>query len=234
MELTQIIFVALIVIMSITTHEVAHAWAAYRLGDDTAYRLGRITLNPLPHIDPFMTVILPGLLLMSGSPVVFGGAKPVPFNPFMLRNQRRDIALVAAAGPLANVIIGVFLLGILSAFLHFGVWASTSSGCLILWFSAVINFFLAVFNLLPIPPLDGSKIVQYFLKGDIRIKYLQLESIGFFLLLGLLLLDRAVLHTGAFSLYFRTTVGPILEFSATSLGLEEYYRLDWMPTLVRE
>ncbi len=216
-----------IVVMSITTHEVAHAWAAYRLGDDTAQRMGRLTLNPLVHIDPFMTVLLPGLLLLSGSPVVFGGAKPVPFNPFMLKRVKRDVALVAAAGPLSNILIGFGLLAILSAFLHFGIWTSSSSGCKILWASGMFNFFLAVFNLLPIPPLDGSKVLQYFLRGEIRAKYLRLESMGFFLILGLLILDRTILHTNAFGAFFEMTVIPMLEGSAKILGLGSYYTHEW-------
>ncbi|MBC8406603.1 MAG: site-2 protease family protein [Planctomycetes bacterium] len=216
-----------IVVMSITTHEVAHAWAAYRLGDDTAQRMGRLTLNPLVHIDPFMTVILPGLLLLSGSPVVFGGAKPVPFNPFMLKKVKRDVALVAAAGPLSNILIGFALLGILAGFLHFGIWTSSSSGCKILWGGAVINLFLAVFNLLPIPPLDGSKVLQYFLRGDIRTKYLRLESMGFFLILGLLILDRSILHTGMFSKLINMTVIPMVEGFVEILGLSSYYTHEW-------
>ncbi len=213
--------------MSITTHEFAHAWAAYRLGDDTARKMGRLTLNPLVHIDPFMTVILPGLLLMSGSPVVFGGARPVPFNPLMLKKGKRDVALVAAAGPISNILIGFCLLGLLSAFLHFGIWTDGSKGCSILWWSAMINLFLAAFNLIPLPPLDGSKILQFFLHGEVRTRYLRLESAGIFLLLGLLLLDRAIFHTGFFGKYFELTVFPIADAMIQVLGLDVYSHGDW-------
>ena len=221
-----------IIIMSITTHEVAHAWTAYKLGDDTAHRLGRINLNPLLHIDPFMTVILPALLALSGSPVIFGGARPVPFNPFNLRNLKRDVALVAAAGPVSNILIGIGLLGLLAAFLHFGIWTSTSSGCSILWLSAFFNFMLAAFNMIPLPPLDGSKVMQFFLKGDIRAKYLQLEAFGFILILGLLILDRSVLQTHLFSKYFAATVFPTLEAFGELFGLGSYIHEKWWGFLV--
>jgi Zn-dependent protease len=219
MDTTTIIAVAGIVIMSITTHEVAHAWAAYRLGDDTAHKLGRITLNPLPHIDPFMTIILPGMLLMSGSPVVFGGAKPVPFNPFNLKNIKRDVALVAAAGPISNILIAILLFGVLSMFQNTGFWGPDSMGNEVLARSAIFNVFLALFNLIPIPPLDGSKVLQFFLKGELRVKYLRLESMGFMLILGILILDRGILHIGLFdSLYF-DVVMPLSHFIADAVGL---------------
>jgi Zn-dependent protease len=225
MDTTSIIVVVGIVIMSITTHEVAHAWAAYRLGDDTAQRMGRLTLNPLVHVDPFMTVILPGLLLLSGSPVVFGGAKPVPFNPFMLKKVKRDVALVAAAGPISNILIGFMLFGLLSIFLHTGLWNTESKGVDILAQAGFINIFLAVFNLIPIPPLDGSKVLQYFLSGELRIKYLRLEAMGFMIILGLLILDRGILHLGLFEGLYSHTVVPISNGMMELLGIGNFFRL---------
>lgn len=233
METTTLAIIG-IIIMSITTHEVAHAWSAYKLGDDTALRLGRINLNPLLHIDPFMTVILPGLLVLSGSPVLFGGAKPVPFNPYNLGNLKRDVALVAAAGPISNILIGLGLLGLQSAFLHTGVWTSASTGCTILWVAAYFNFVLAAFNLLPLPPLDGSKIMQFFLKGDLRAQYLRLEAYGFFLLLGLLILDRGILNTNFFGKYFAATAYSVHLHVADLFALGVHYNHDWWGFLLQQ
>jgi Zn-dependent protease len=175
-----------IAIVAITTHEAAHAYVADRLGDPTARMLGRVTLNPVPHIDPFMTIILPGLLILSGSGFIFGGAKPVPVNVGRLRRPMRDYAIVAAAGPGSNLAMALLWAGMLSAVLHLGIWTEESVGVSILQFGIFINVLLMVFNLMPIPPLDGSRLVMYLLRGEARIAYMNLERVGIFILLGLL------------------------------------------------
>lgn len=146
----------------------AHGYAANWLGDPTARLAGRLTANPIPHLDPMMSVILPGLLVMTGSPILFGAAKPVPYNPYNFTNQKWGEAIVAAAGPAANVAIAIiFALLIRSAEL-----LSLSPTFVTLAFQVVIlNIFLALFNLVPIPPLDGSKILPKFLPLALAMKY---------------------------------------------------------------
>jgi len=143
----------LILIVSIIAHEVAHGVAALWQGDATAKHAGRLTLNPIPHIDPIGTILLPVLFALSGSPIMFGWAKPVPINPYNFRNQRFGEALVAFAGPATNLVIaGIFLI----------ILKTTEVGPVFANFAAiavVINVVLALFNLMPIPPLDGSKII---------------------------------------------------------------------------
>ena len=145
------------VLLAITLHEAAHAYTAHFRGDDTAYRQGRVSLNPLRHVDPFGTVVLPGVLLATGSPFLFGYARPVPVNQHALADPRRDMVLVAAAGPAANVVLAII------AFLLLGPLHDVP-GDAIGWIVAnlqralVFNLSLAIFNLLPIPPLDGAHI----------------------------------------------------------------------------
>jgi len=174
-------------LFSVILHEVAHGLAAERLGDRTARDMGRITLNPLVHIDPFMTIILPGLLIWSGSPIVFGGAKPVPINPYYFSNPRRHMALVALAGPLTN-----FVLAAISAFLLWLALNSTqllpqhSITVLVLgWLSVgiVINIVLGVFNMIPIPPLDGGRIAVGFLPRSLAARLARLEPYGIFIVI---------------------------------------------------
>ena len=158
----------LVLIFSVVLHEMAHGYAANWLGDPTARLAGRLTANPIPHLDPMMSVILPGLLVVTGSPVLFGAAKPVPYNPYNFTNQKWGEAIVAVAGPAANVGIAIiFALLIRSAEL-----LSLSQAFITLAFQVVIlNIFLAFFNLVPIPPLDGSKILPKFLPFGLAMKY---------------------------------------------------------------
>lgn len=173
----NIIITFIILIFSAIVHEVAHGLMAERLGDDTAREEGRITLNPIPHIDPFGSLLLPFLLLMAGSPIVFGAAKPVPVNFNNLRNPKSGMALVSVAGPFANFALAIlFVIPIKLGF-------ANSIAEPILLQAILINLVLGVFNLVPIPPLDGSKIIASFLPDNLMYKLLEFERWGFVLVL---------------------------------------------------
>jgi len=177
-------------VFAVVIHEVAHGYAAYLLGDPTAKRAHRLTLNPIAHIDLFGSVILPLVLVFTGSPVLLGWAKPVPFNPAYFRDPRRGIMIVGAAGPLIN-----FLAALVSAVLFRLVGHVFQPLALFLFFFCATNLILGIFNLIPIPPLDGSRIVMGFLPDDLVPAYLRLESFGFiiiFALLGLGVLDYII------------------------------------------
>lgn len=152
----SIIFTIVILILSVVIHEVAHGYAALALGDVTAKYAGRLTLNPIKHLDPVGSIILPFVLAILPGGFIFGWAKPVPYNPYNLRNKRWGELIVAIAGPLSNVAVAV-LLGFI---IRYGGYLSLSTPFITLALTAVvINLVLAVFNLVPIPPLDGSKIL---------------------------------------------------------------------------
>lgn len=146
-------YLIIALISALTLHEFAHAWVSDWLGDDTARKQGRLTINPAAHIDPFMTLLLPIMLIILKSPVIFGAARPVPFNPWAVRYQKWGVAMVAAAGPAMNLVLAVF----------FALWLRfvPVSTAIIPLFIAIIsvNIAFAVFNLIPIPPLDGSRIL---------------------------------------------------------------------------
>lgn len=155
-----------VLFFSVIFHEFSHGWIAHKNGDDTAYQSGRLTLNPLPHIDPLGTLILPALCILGGMPII-GWAKPVPVNPYFLRNPKTDIMKVAAAGPLSNLFLAlVSAVGLRLALSMHAVSADFSKGLLQLFFSGfIINLSLAFFNLLPVAPLDGSQILAGVLRG---------------------------------------------------------------------
>lgn len=177
------IFQVVIFLMSAILHEYGHAWMAARLGDDTAERAGRLTINPLAHLDFFGSLLLPTVLILTGSPVIFGYAKPVPINLYNLRGGWIGQAKVALAGPMANLIIAVTA-ALAVRYLAGGV---SSDWGQLLTAIVLVNLVLMVFNLLPIPPLDGSKILASFLPASWRSNYLATEQWGFFVLLAIML-----------------------------------------------
>ncbi|MFN3188313.1 MAG: site-2 protease family protein [Candidatus Paceibacteria bacterium] len=168
MESIQIASI-LILIVSVVIHEMAHAYAANWLGDPTARLQGRLSPNPLVHLDPLMSVILPGLLILSGSPLLFGAAKPVPYNPYNFTNQKWGETLVAAAGPVSNIVLAIIFAVIIRV--NAGLDVLSETFIMLAGTAMVLNIFLALFNLLPIPPLDGSKILPRFLPFTLRLQY---------------------------------------------------------------
>src|ERR1700720_378116 len=187
-QLPNVIYLASIwvipLVIAITFHEAAHGFVARFLGDETAWRLGRVSLNPLKHIDPTGTILLPGLLLLLGSPFLFGYAKPVPVNFRALRNPRSDMVWVAVAGPAMNIALAILaalafhLVGYLP--LTAAQWAAEN-----LKNALIINVVLAVFNLFPIPPLDGGRILVGILPKPVAAPVARLEPYGLLILIGL-------------------------------------------------
>jgi Zn-dependent protease len=174
------------VVFAITVHEVAHGWVAKKYGDNTAFMLGRLTLNPIKHIDLVGTIILPGILLMTGTGFIFGWAKPVPVDPRYFKNPRRDMAIVALAGPVSNLLMAISW----ALCARIGVVLNMEAISLPLIYTGIagisINLVLALINLLPIPPLDGSRILAGILPSRLAWKYNLLEPYGFYILLLLL------------------------------------------------
>jgi Zn-dependent protease len=175
-----------ILFFSVILHEVAHGKAAEWCGDGTARERGRLTFNPMPHIDPMGTVILPLMLAVTHSPVMFGWAKPVPINPMRFRNPKRDIAIVGAAGPLSNLALATFSATVFK--LLAPAWGMGHPVVNFLLYAAAINVVLLVFNLIPLPPLDGSRVVMGLLPRHLAVRYARLERYGFILIFLLLFL----------------------------------------------
>ena len=171
----------LVLIFSLSVHEAAHAWSASLLGDDTAQRQGRVTLNPVVHVDPIGTLLLPVIAMLSGAPLI-GWAKPTPFNPRNFSHPRRDQILVTAAGPASNLIIAAAAALAVNA-IPFGVTGVVGA---IAERAVTLNALLAVFNLLPIPPLDGGQILMALLPPRVAMQLGFLYQYGFFILMGLL------------------------------------------------
>ncbi len=172
MDLMNIIVIFCVILISMTLHEAMHAFAGYWQGDDTAKDEGRLTLNPIRHIDPFMTILLPLMLALAGMPI-FGGAKPVPFNPNQLRNGEFSMAIVALAGPFTNLAIAFILYGILALF-------NTGSSMItyIMEVGVYINLGFFVFNMIPIPPLDGSRALYVLAPDFVKRAMEAVESYG--------------------------------------------------------
>jgi len=195
-----IVIVLVVILFSMTLHEAMHGYVAYWLGDDTARLQGRLTLNPIKHIDPFLTILLPLLLVVAGLPP-FGGAKPVPFNPHNVRWGEWGAALIAVAGPLTNFFI---------AFVGFGVWtlAGLPGGLAGQIFSIIVsvNLGFAVFNLLPIPPLDGSRVIYALAPEFVRRGMEMIERFGIFVVFIIVLVGSSLI--GAF---MTTVIGAIIE-----------------------
>jgi Zn-dependent protease len=183
MDIVSIAIVLLVILLSMTLHEAMHAFMGYFLGDDTAKLEGRLTLNPIKHIDPFLTILLPVMLAVAGGPI-FGGAKPVPFNPQRVRYDEWGAALVALAGPLTNFVI---------AFLLFGVYVligAPSSGLAaqVLITAVTVNLGFFIFNMIPIPPLDGSRVLYALAPEFIRRGMEAMERFGILIVFGIVLL----------------------------------------------
>ena len=184
-------------IIGVVFHEYAHGYIAYRSGDSTAKSSGRLTLNPLAHIDLFGTILLPLILILFGSGMVFGYAKPVPINPGYFKDYRRGLRHTSIAGPIANLIIALIFWLIYGLFFYLFFRFSDGSslnglGFQILAVGIYLNIFLAVFNFIPIPPLDGSKILASYLPEDIMYKFLSIGRFGFiFIFIFIYLFSRA-------------------------------------------
>ena len=199
---------AIPVLFAITVHEVAHGWVANKLGDGTARMLGRLSLNPAKHIDPIGTILVP-IVLMIFSPIVFGWAKPVPVDMRNFKNPRRDMAIVAVAGPLANVVMAVFWVGFLyvtkamisDPAIAKGLQSMAGAGI-------IINIVLFAFNLIPIPPLDGGRVLSGLVPATISDLLDKIEPYGFFIVIGLVYLG-----------VFQPIIMPILSAFLNLFGL---------------
>lgn len=187
MDIVMIILRIVVLFMALTVHEFAHGWMARKLGDRTAEAQGRLSLNPKDHIDPIGTLLLPFFLAVSGSPIVFGWAKPVPINPLNFRNPRKGMMWSALAGPIANFLfasIGILLFKLLVFSRIF-----FEPFLLFLLTLILINLFLALFNLIPIPPLDGGRVLVGLLPPEQAYAYSKIEPYGFMIVIVLMYLD---------------------------------------------
>jgi len=176
------LFQIIVLIFSVIIHEYMHGWMANYLGDSTAKDAGRLTINPIPHIDIWGSIILPLMFLITQAPIMFGYAKPVPFNPYNLRDQKYGSAKVAFAGPLSNFIIALFF-GLILRFFSGYLMSFNILLIDLLQIIVYLNILLMVLNLLPIPPLDGAKVLMPFLSYDLQMKLLRFEQYGFILVL---------------------------------------------------
>ncbi|MBU1054055.1 MAG: site-2 protease family protein [Proteobacteria bacterium] len=199
-------------IFSVTVHEVAHGYAAYRLGDHTAKLAGRLTLNPIKHLDFVGSFLLPVMLRLMGSPVIFGYAKPVPVNFANLKDQKKDVIVVASAGALANIALAVISAILFHIILSYdGNFYDLDKAPVLeaivsmLFYSVFINPILAVFNLMPIPPLDGSRILAVLLPHHMRLQFAKIERFGMMILI-------FFLFTGIFDKILDYVAMPIISF----------------------
>jgi Zn-dependent protease len=217
----KITVMALPLVFAIVFHEVAHGWVANRLGDHTARDMGRLTLNPIPHIDLFGTIIMPLMLfIITDGRFVFGSAKPVPINPYNFKNPKRDMALSSLAGPLVNLAMALLftvtlraLMPLLGPVLPKALWQwfAVPLG-LMLSYGVIINVVLAVLNLIPIPPLDGSRVAYWLLPAKQGAAYYRLEPYGMFIILGLFALG-----------ILGRVMGPVVGFILMALLGEKFF-----------
>ncbi|MCD6223451.1 MAG: site-2 protease family protein [Deltaproteobacteria bacterium] len=194
MQIQIYILAIVILIFSIVVHEVMHGYVAYKLGDSTAKFMGRLTLNPIPHIDLLGTIIIPLLLIVSRSPILFGWAKPVPVNFNNLRNPKKDSVYVALAGPASNFVLAI----VFAIFFHLLSFLSLN---IVFWYGVYINLILGIFNLIPIPPLDGGRIAVGLL--PLRYSYMlqRIEPFGIYIVVILLFLG-----------FFSYTIFPLVNY----------------------
>lgn len=213
-QLTYVIISILCFVPAIVFHEMAHGFAAWRLGDPTAKRQGRLSLNPANHIDPFGTVLLPGIMMLAGGPV-FGYAKPVPYNPAYFKNPKTGDVIVGLAGPCANLLMSV-LAGAVSWLLYPMAQTLILGNDVFLYFYAyflpmfaVINLYLMFFNLIPIPPLDGSSIIALFVPRKYMRHYYKVQQYAFPILMVALILLPYLLHVNPVGAYLDVTAGTV-------------------------
>ncbi len=215
MLITRAVFNFTIFIIFATFHEYAHGWMAYQRGDSTAKQNGRLSLNPIVHIDLFWTIIMPVMLLIfSNGRFAIGSAKPVPVNPYLMKNPKKDIIWVGLAGPGANVIWAVVLIALMKGLVAFGMITIASPIYTFLFFCMQINVILLVFNMLPIPPLDGSRVLEGLLPDRYAEQYQRIAPYMFVVLIGLM-------YFGLFSRLFGFVLRIIMY--ATSLSGPRYY-----------
>lgn len=217
-SLISIAITVVLVMFSAIVHEVAHGWVALRCGDATAKEAGRLTLDPRAHLDGFGSVLLPVLLALLGGPV-FAFAKPVPYNPNRLRHPRRDEVLVGLAGPASNLLQALLGTALVALFLDVAwPWASAAGLVEAAWWVVrvlttyvYVNLVLCFFNLIPIPPLDGSKVVLYFLTGKARRTYYELQQYAMVLLIVVLYVLPVLFHVDPLGAYLEATAGSLYD-----------------------
>jgi len=205
-ELWEDLMAVAALLVCIIPHEVAHGYVAWRLGDPTAKVAGRLSLNPIRHLDPIGSVLLPVALLLlhrfAGFPIVFGWAKPVPINPNYFRNPWRGMLWVGLAGPVTNVLMALIVAGVGHALIALGLttrWLLYFLGLIVL-----LSLVLALFNLIPVPPLDGSRVLAYFLPPRMRLQLVRLEQVGIVIVVVLLAIGALKLvFQGAYSLWLQ-------------------------------